>query len=385
MASVRARGVIMPVRYTCSGRKSRIILTSFSGMYKVLGMSEEPGRLTSEAAKKLSDLGAAKGGAARAAKLSPERRQEIARAAIEARWAKAGKEPTPVATHAGEIAIGDLKLECAVLSDGQRVLSQRGVGRALGRRHGGLDFRRGGELPIYLGAANLKPFIPEELSMVVTKPIVYRLGASTAHGVPAEILPKICDVWLSARDARVLKHNQLPIAAKADILMRGLAETGIIALVDEATGYQDVRAKDALAKILEAFIAKELRKWVSTFPVDYYKELFRLRGWKFPELPADQRKRPVLVGGITNDVVYDRLAPGVREELHRLTPRDEKGRLKHKLFQRLTESVGHPKLREHLASVTTLMRASDSWPQFKKLLDRSLPRYDDTPYLPFEG
>ena len=118
--------------------------------------------------------------------------------------------------------------------------------------------------------------------------------------------------------------------------------------------------------------------------MEYYKELFRLRGWKFPNLPADQRKRPVLVGRITNDVIYDRLAPGVRITLHTLTPRDEKGRLKHKLFQRLTEDVGHPKLREHLASVITLMKASYTWKHFMEMLNRSLPRYGDTPYLPFE-
>jgi len=347
---------------------------------------EEP--ILNTAAQELSKLGASKGGAARAKKLSPERRREIALAAIQARWIKAGKEPIPIATHDGEIKIGDLNIECAVLADGRRVLSQRGVGRALGRRHGGADFRRregGGELPIYLGAANLKPFISEDLAAVVSSPIYYRTGMTPAHGIQASVLPQICDVWLKARDAGVLKANQMSIAAKADILVRGLAHTGIIALVDEATGYQDSRAKDALAKILEAFIAKELRKWISTFPTDYYKELFRLRGWKFPDLPADQRKRPVLVGRITNDVVYDRLAPGVRSELNRVTPRDDKGRLKHKLFQRLTDDVGHPKLREHLASVVTLMKASDSWQQFMHLLNRSLPRYGDTPFLPFEG
>ncbi len=348
-------------------------------------MTDEKLNPLSEAAKELSRLGASKGGEARAQKLSPERRQEIARAAIGARWAKAGKDPTPTATHDGEIKLGDTTIECAVLDDGRRVLSQRGVGRALGRKHGGLDFRRGGELPIYLGANNLKPFISAELAAVVEKPIIYRSGRFTAHGVPANVLPQICDVWLKARDAGALKAAQLPIAAKADILVRGLAHTGIIALVDEATGYQDARAKDALAKILEAFIAKELRKWVSTFPVDYYKELFRLRGWKFPKLPADQQKRPVLVGKITNDVVYDRIAPLVRQELNRLTPRNEKGRLKHKLFQHLTADVGHPRLREHLDSVTSLMKAADSWEQFKMMLDRAKPRYGDTPYLPFEG
>jgi hypothetical protein len=45
------------------------------------------------------------------------------------------------------------------------------------------------------------------------------------------------------------------------------------------------------------------------------------------------------------------LRPGVLDELKRVTPRDDKGRLKHTYFQRLTENVGYPKLREHLGSV----------------------------------
>jgi hypothetical protein len=199
------------------------------------------------------------------------------------------------------------------------------------------------------------------------------------RGFRAELLPLVCDVYLAARHAEKLTDGQKPTAIKAEILMRALAHVGIIALVDEATGYQDARARDALARILEAFVTKELRKWVSTFPADYYKELFRLRGWRFPTLPQDQRKRPVLVGKITNDIVYARLAPGVRRELHKLTPRDEKGRLKHRLFQHLTEDTGHPKLREHLASLVALMRASDDWDQFMRGLNRALPKHRDLP------
>lgn len=141
-------------------------------------------------------------------------------------------------------------------------------------------------------------------------------------------------------------------------------------MVDEATGYQADRARDALAKILEAFVAKELRKWVKTFPADFYWELFRLR-----KLPYNGSvKRPQYIGHLTNDLVYARLAPGVLDELRRVTPRDEKGRLRNRLFQRLTEHLGHPRLLEHLAAVTTLMKACDDWEQFTPMLDRALPR-----------
>lgn len=45
------------------------------------------------AAVSLGRRGGARGGPARAAKLTPERRREIARAAVAARWAKAKADP----------------------------------------------------------------------------------------------------------------------------------------------------------------------------------------------------------------------------------------------------------------------------------------------------
>lgn len=339
----------------------------------------------SKHAKALSELGAAKGGRARAKALTPEERREIARYAAEKRWGKSASD-VPKATHSGLLPIGEIP--CAVLDDGTRVLSERGVTKALGGKRGGAHWRRmrksedGAHLPVYLSANNLRPFIDMELAVALSCPIVYRPvgGGAVAYGVKAELLPKICDVLLKARDADVLLASQKKIAAAADVLMRGLAHVGIIALVDEATGYQAERTRDALARILERFIAKELRKWVKTFPADFYQEMYRLRGWKYAD---DSLARPQAVGNYTNDIVYKRLAPGVLEELRRLTPRDDKGRLKNHFHRRLTEDVGHPKLREHLASVVTIMKLSQAWDSFMKKLDRIHPRWDRTLPIPF--
>ena len=134
-----------------------------------------------------------------------------------------------------------------------------------------------------------------------------------------------------------------------------------------------MRAKDALTRILEEFIAKELQPYVPTFQDDYYKEIFRLRGLDFPQ---DTVKRPQYFGVLTNDIVYKRLAPGVLEELKSVTPRLESGRHKNKLFQRLTANKGYPKLREHLGAVVTMMQLSEDWHDFMKKLDRLRPRMD---------
>lgn len=325
--------------------------------------------------------GRAKGGVARANSLDPEKRAEIASKAAKARWS--GKE-TPKATHTGELNIGDLEIDCAVLPDGTRVLSQRSVGRALGRSYGGADWRRGanedgsGKLPFFLNSKSIVPFIDGELMALLNAPIKYRhsQGGGVAFGIPATALPKICEVWLRARDRGSLATKpQLVIAQRAEILMRGLAHVGITALVDEVTGYQRDRAADALTKILEAFIDKELQPWVRTFPPDFYEEMFRLRGLPYP---PESVRRPQYFGLLTNNIVYDRLAPGVKKELQHGVPRNEAGRPTAKYFQKLTRNTGYPKLREHLGSVITLMKLSDDWDDFMKKLDKFHPKFGNT-------
>lgn len=123
--------------------------------------------------------------------------------------------------------------------------------------------------------------------------------------------------------------------------------------------------------------------WVRTFPDDYYEQLFRLRGLQFPR---DTVKRPQYFGHITNDIVYKRLAPGVLQELKKTTPRvAETGRHKHQLHRRLTPDIGHPKLREYMASVVTAMKLSHDYEDFKEKLDRIHPRYGETAALQFFG
>jgi hypothetical protein len=340
----------------------------------------------SEAGRALGKLGASKGGLERARALTAEQRKEIASRAAQRRWETTAKGSVHKATHIGVLPIGDIP--CAVLEDGTRVLSERGIMKALGGKRGGSHWRRrksegdGADLPVYLSARNLTPYIDGDLSVALKSPLLVQWGGSIANGINAALLPEICGVYLKTRDAGKLHKTQHKIAFEADLLIRALAHVGIVALVDEATGYQADRAKDALTKILNRFIAKELRKWVKTFPDDFYREMFRLRGWNYSDLTST---RPQVVAHYTMDIVYARLAPGVRQELKRLTPRDDKGRLKNKLFQRLSEEVGHPKLREHLAAVVALEKAATTWDGFIRMLDRALPRYGDSLPLPFEG
>jgi hypothetical protein len=326
--------------------------------------------------------GRARGGKARANKMSAEERSDASRRAAAARW---GKDVADAVCGSPDktLQIGEAALECYVLDDGTRVLTQSTFLEALGRhRRANVRRERNAELPSILQAKAINPFISEDVRKKA-KPITFKLpGGGRASGYNAELLPEVCEVYLKAREANALPHQQRHIAAQAEIIMRGLATVGIIALVDEATGYQDVRARDALAEILEEFIAKELQAYVQTFPGDFYSEMFRLRGLKYP---PTSMQTPRYFGHLTNDVVYKRLAPGVLRELQTVTPKNKSGRRKHKYFQLLTQNMGYPKLREHLGSVVTLMKLSTDWDDFIQKLDQIHPRVGDTIQLPIHS
>lgn len=317
--------------------------------------------------------GRAKGGKAKAEKMTEEERKAQAQRMVEA---KAAKAAMPKAMYEGKLDIGKNSLDVAVLSDGTRVITQAAIFTALDRPARGNS--RMINTPTFMDAQNLQPFIGEDLKGVINKVEYINFSGKKQEGYNATILPLVCDLYLKARESGVIKlQSQKETAQKAEILVRTLAKVGIIALVDEATGYQDARAKDALVKIFEAFVAKELQPWIKTFPVDYYKELCRLYGVPFP--PQKSKTFPQYFGHVTNNAVYSRLAPELLPELKRLATKEEK---KARLHQFLTHDIGHPKLREHLASIVTLLRISKTKEEFNSLLDKAHPKLNTT--IPFE-
>jgi hypothetical protein len=183
----------------------------------------------------------------------------------------------------------------------------------------------------------------------------------------------LCDSVLIARRAGALQPNQLHIANQCEILLSSFSKVGIIALVDEATGYQHARARDELQVILEAYIVEEMRPWVSTFPTEFFRQVYRLMGWEFKEGTA---KRTPYVGKLINEWVYGRLPADVLPKLKELNPSVE-GRRKKKHFQFLTEDTGIPHLDRQLAVVTALMRASKDRRMFDKLLVDACPKLGD--------
>jgi hypothetical protein len=328
----------------------------------------------------LSKESRSKGGMARRDALTQEERADIARKAASARW----NAEVPQATHEGQLTIGTANLAAAVLPNGKRLLNQGTFLQALGRARtpkagtGGMTMADG--LPPFLQADVLQPFISDDLRQSTT-PIFYRTkSGARSVGYDAQLLPLVCEVYLALRDSGKRSAPFAHIIRACDALMRGLAKVGIVALVDEATGYQDIRDRIALQALLDRYLRQELAAWAKRFPDEFYRHIFRLRKWTWKGM---KKNRPQVVAAYTKDLVYARLAPGVLKELEKRTPSDENGRRRTRFHQWLSDDVGHPALAQHLHAVIGLMRASTTWPQFTGMMDVAFPKRGESLMLPF--
>lgn len=339
--------------------------------------------------------GRAKGGHARAAKLSPEERSAIAKRAATKRWSEAAPLPSDVPhvleSFKGKLEIAGSVIPCAVVMGPggiQRVLSETGVTNAvLGDRSGASKRKKesGALLPLFVAPSQLEPFISKEMREGPLNPIDYLDGNRMVRGYDASILAAVCNVWLRAREAGALQKQQLDKAMKAEILTRALAETGIIALVDEQTGYQSVRPQNALQSYLELVIRRELAVWAKKFPDEFYENIYKLKGWVWPGM---SKNRYSVVANYTTNLIYDRLGPGITEELIKKTPKTEKGYRPNKLHQWLSDEIGDPMLATHMHSILMFQRLAIAngwgWKRFLHMVDQVLPRKGNTLELPLE-
>lgn len=300
--------------------------------------------------------------------LPVEKRKEIARMGNEAKKAKATLVKI---THAGILNLGGLEIPCYITENDERILSGFGMQKALGLVAEDAD-QGGSRLGRFLGSDWVNSLVCMDKVPGHWEPMQCAYKGQQINGFKAIVLADICEAMLEAKDKGLITTPRREIILKqCEILMRGFFRVGIVALVDEATGYQRDRTKDALAKLLEAFVAKDLQAYLKTFPVEFYENLFRLRGLPYPPEPLNFR--PQYFGCLTNDIVYSRLAPGLLKEIKLKKDDDAK---KGKLFQRLTPSMGYRKLCDHIAGITALMRISTGYDDFMQKINLLYPVFE---------
>jgi len=288
--------------------------------------------------------------------------------------AKGGKARwMPKATHQGILKIMGKDLPCVVLEDGRRIIAQTSVFKAFGRPQRGLrsEDARKLSLPSFLDAKNLRPLITDEIQSQITLVKYMGTNGAEATGYSAETIPTVCEIYLSARKENILTSSQEQIADLSEIMIKSLSRVGIIGLIDEATGYQQIRPRDALEAYLNKILTKELASWCKKFPDEYYANIYKLKGW--PEFSTSKNKYSC-VGHYTNDIIYSRLGKDVLDELKTRTPDTSKT----KMHQWLSVDTGHPLLSNHMVAILALQKFAISegwgWNKFVTMVNQTFPK-----------
>lgn len=333
----------------------------------------DPVPAKNQAAAEMGRRGGKKGGAARAAKMTPEARAASARLAAQRRWAKPPQAltappepplegdalpPSPFAKHRGIMTLGDVPVDVYVLDTGDRVISMRGAVKAI-------TGKDAGNLGEYLSIQGLKGFVDKDLVLVETKDFFIPGTQFRGLGITAEQFEAILSGYVRAFGAGALNTvRQREIATTCAILSTSFLKVGIIALIDEATGYQFERAADALNVKIQAYIADELRPWEPTFPDELWEQFGRLTNWQGP-----LHSRPKWWGHLVNELIYQALDPDVAKYLKENKPKPFHGQNYH---QWLSEDVGLKALIPHIYKIIGM---AEGCHDMRELRDKVAARY----------
>lgn len=312
-----------------------------------------------------------KGGVERAKKLSTEERRDIALRAAKARWARVN-DPSriPEAETAGELRIGDVALDVYVLNDRRRVISKMAMARALHLKSaGGNAFMR------TMSRKGVRSVLPQNLAQKIENAISFKpLSGDLADGYEAETLIEVCDALIQARNDKQLAPSQKFLAIQAEMIVRSAAKIGIIALIDEATGYVD-KTKDEYRRLFDQFIRSEYRQWEREFPDKFFDMIYRLYGLKRQK--PDTTRHPQFFGHFIRRYIYYPLANSQGLILEALDDKNpvvyDGGGRKHKLFQYLSDKVGMPAFRQHLWQTVGIGEAATDRMQFERGFYRAFP------------
>lgn len=311
------------------------------------------------------------GGKARAAKLSKEQKQAIAKKAADARWGKPQFDPNriPEAAYQGMLPIGAVELDCYVLDDGRRLFHKRGMAKAMGlKSDGGNAFMK------TISRRGIGSNISEELWGKINNPLVFKpLSGDPAHGYDVTVLIDVCDSIIQARNAGDLAPQQAQLAMQAEIILRACAKLGIVALVDEATGYIADKKKGEYLELWKEFIQNECRAWEKEFPDQLANMIYRIYGLK----RGSPYKHPQFFGKFIRRYIYQPLAGSRGALLKMLDDKNpvvyDNGGRRYKMHQFLTDVVGLPALRAQLWQVVGIGNSVKNADQFKKSFALAFP------------
>lgn len=192
--------------------------------------------------------------------------------------------------------------------------------------------------------------------------------------VDCRVVTDFCRLILSLREYGKIGEPYLRYAQNCEKFMVGLADTGLVALIDEATGYAKKR-RDEYQQLFLAFIREERSDWVKEFPDSFFSGIYKIYN-----LEKIGRNHPQFFGGFIAKYVYWPLADSkgaILEKLREKDPYVKVGTRRYKLHQFLTQKIGKPALHDHLVRIGLLLDMSKNKNDFRRQFQKAFPRAGD--------
>lgn len=283
----------------------------------------------------------------------------------------------PNALCTGDDTFNGIKVIASILDDEDRthVFSERSLANLFGFKGGGSYWKRkkldSAVLPEYLSSPILNEFINNDLKEKLDSAVSYiATNKKISTGLEATILPLICDVYFKASQKYPENETLRRAGETAYRIILAFSQFGVLKYVEQITGYRYTDEDTQIVKSLKEYgVSPTIVEWQREFQTDFYRNIYRLRGWPYnPKSTA----RPSVIGTYTNQYVYSYLPKDVFQWIKDNTPKNKEGKFTKKLFQSLDEKVGKEKLRNQMVSVTTMLKLSNTWDEFKTFFARSL-------------
>ena len=265
----------------------------------------------------------------------------------------------PRAIHAGA-SIFNGTLDCYILDDGRRVLSQRGMLHALrgpetvGGKDGDLG-RAVARLPQRFAHLALEPRIEFTLP-----------NGGVAYGFEGLYFVDLCCAYNDAHFAGELHHKQEKLARQASVFLRALARLSIDVLVDEAYGVVHTPGERTQENRFKDFVRSEASRWERRFDASLVQALAPLWGITYVDGPYPKALHWAF--GFIYDLVLGKPLAGAMRKANK-----NRGRDKHHQYLRGNAQAD---LRPQLNVVTALAVTSGSRAEW---IDRMNRQYRNTP------
>ncbi len=199
--------------------------------------------------------------------------------------------------------------------------------------------------------------------------------------IDCRVITDFCRLMLQLRSIGKIGGAYLQYAQNCERFMVGLADTGLVALIDEATGYRK-RRHDEYKQLFLQFIQDEHTDWLKEFQDSFFDGIYKI--YNLPRITKSQHPR--FFGAFIAKYVYYPLANShgaILENLREKNPMFNLNGRQYKHHQFLTEKVGKVALRDHLSKMQAVFALSKDRGAFKRNFKTVFPQPYDQLELDF--